>query len=431
MKFPSEFRAAFRSLRAPNFRRYYVGQTVSLLGSWMQSVATMWLAYRLTNSPAATGTIGFLALVPFLFMTPIAGALSDRVSRKKLLTIIALALFVHASTLATVTALGHMTIGLLGLFAFVQGCLSAIEVTTRHSFFTQLVSDKADLPNAIALNSININGTRFVGPALGGLVIAWVGEAACFAINAVTFLAVVIQLARITPRPAAPKVAQSFAADLLEGWRIAFTSPIILPLVLIVGAVSFCINPYSVLMPAIAVETYGRGAEMHGVFVSAVGVGALIGAFLLARRRNVRGLAQWALVTACSASAGALVFGVAALIVNIPLAMFAMALLGFGLMGTSVTANTIIQTVTDDDKRGRIVSVYSTFFAGGAPLGHYCMGWVAQQWGAPRAFLVCGALCAVAVLLFLWNLPRLRRHLHHAYVERGIIPTPVETANPK
>jgi MFS family permease len=360
-------------------------------------------------------------------MTPIAGALSDRVSRKKLLTIVALVLFVHASALATVTALGLMTIGLLSVFAFVQGCLSAIEVTTRHSFFTQLVSDKADLPNAIALNSININGTRFVGPALGGIVIAWQGEAACFAINAVSFLAVVIQLSRITPRPAAPKASQSFTADLAEGWRIAFTSPIILPLVLIVGAVSFCINPYSVLMPAIAVDTYNRGAEMHGIFVSAVGVGALIGAFLLARRTNVRGLAQWALVTAACASAGALAFGLAALLVSIPLAMLAMALLGFGLMGTSVTANTIIQTVTDDDKRGRIVSVYSTFFAGGAPLGHYCMGWVAQQWGAPRAFLLCGALCAVAAAAFAWNLPKLRRHLHAAYLARGIIPTPVET----
>ncbi|MFN8756427.1 MAG: MFS transporter [Burkholderiales bacterium] len=423
MNFPS----ALRALNAQNFRRYYVGQTVSLLGSWMQSVATMWLAYRLTNSPAATGMIGFLALFPFLFMTPIAGALSDRVSRKKLLTIVALVLFVHASALATVTALGLMTIGLLSVFAFVQGCLSAIEVTTRHSFFTQLVSDKADLPNAIALNSININGTRFVGPALGGIVIAWQGEAACFAINAVSFLAVVIQLSRITPRPAAPKASQSFTADLAEGWRIAFTSPIILPLVLIVGAVSFCINPYSVLMPAIAVDTYNRGAEMHGIFVSAVGVGALIGAFLLARRTNVRGLAQWALVTAACASAGALAFGLAALLVSIPLAMLAMALLGFGLMGTSVTANTIIQTVTDDDKRGRIVSVYSTFFAGGAPLGHYCMGWVAQQWGAPRAFLLCGALCAVAAAAFAWNLPKLRRHLHAAYLARGIIPTPVET----
>jgi MFS family permease len=191
--------------------------------------------------------------------------------------------------------------------------------------------------------------------------------------------------------------------------------------------VSFCINPYSVLMPAIAVDTYGRGAEMHGIFVSAVGVGALIGAFLLARRTNVRGLARWALVTATCASAGALAFGFAALLVSIPLAMLAMALLGFGLMGTSVTANTIIQTVTDDDKRGRIVSVYSTFFAGGAPLGHYCMGLVAQYWGAPRAFLVCGALCAVAAALFAWNLPKLRRHLHDAYVARGIIPTPVET----
>jgi MFS family permease len=425
------FPTALRALAAPDFRRYYIGQTISQLGSWMQSVAVMWLAYRLTSSPAATGLIGFCGLIPFLFMTPIAGALSDRVSRKKLLTIVALALFVHVSVLATVTAMGAMTITLLAAFAFVQGCLASMEVTTRHSFFAQLVPDKADLPNAIALNSVNINGTRFIGPALGGLVIAFAGEAACFAINAVTFLAVAWQLSRIPPRAAPPKPAQSFTADLIEGWRLAFTSPIILPLVLIVGAVSFCINPYSVLMPAIAVDTYGRGAEMHGLFVSAVGVGALFGALLLASRRNVRGLSKWLVFTASFASVGALGFGAAALLANIPLAMLSMACVGLGLMGTSATANTIIQTVVDDDKRGRVVSVYSTFFAGGAPLGHVSMGWVAQQLGAPTAFLISGALCALAAIVFAWNLPTLRKHLQSEYIARGIIPTPIEAANPK
>lgn len=422
-----------RALRSQNFRRFYVGQTISQLGSWMQSVAIMWLAYRLTNSPAATGTIGFFALVPFLFMTPLAGALSDRVSRKKLLTGVALALFVHASLLATVTAMGFMNIGLLGVFAFFHGSLSAIEVTTRHSFFAELVDDKTDLPNAIALNSININGTRFIGPAMGGLMIAYVGEAACFAINAVSFLAVVVQLSRIQTPPRVPNPPQSFAADLVEGWKLAFRSPIILPLVLLVGAVSFCINPYSILMPAIAVGTYGRGAEMHGIFVSAVGVGALAGAILLARRSNVRGLSRWALFTASFASLGALLFGIAASLKNIPLAVLAMSLVGLGLMGTSATVNTIIQTVASDQQRGRVVSVYSTFFAGGAPLGHLSAGWIAQHYGAPTAFVVCGVLCAIAAIAFAWNLPKLRLHLHDAYVARGIIPptSPLESPEPK
>ncbi len=381
----------------------------------------MWLTYRLTNSPVATGTIGFLALIPFLFTTPLAGALSDRVSRKKLLIVVQTILFFHASALATLTWLGHMTVPLLGVMAFMQGVLSAVEVTTRHSFFSQLVDDKNDLPNAIALNSANINATRLIGPAIGGVVIAAVGEAACFGLNAISYLAVVFQLMRITPRASTHvPTGKSFAADLFEGWRIAFRSPIILPLVLIVGLVSFAINPYSILMPAIAVDTFGRGAELHGLFVSSIGIGALAGAILLASRSNVRGLSRWVLATATIAAVGAITFSIAASYQNVPLSMAAMALVGLGLMGTSASVNTIIQTVVDDNTRGRVVSVYSTFFAGAAPLGHFSAGWLAQQIGAPRAYLCCGVLCAIGAMVYALNLPKLRLHLKAAYAIRGI-----------
>ncbi len=418
----NNFPPALRALRSTNFRRYYVGQTVSQIGSWMQSVAIMWLTYRLTGSPAATGTIGFLALIPFLFTTPIAGALSDRISRKKLLITVQTIMFFHAGTLATLTWGGHMTVTLLGFFAFIQGILSAIEVTTRHSFFVELVDNKADLPNAIALNSANINATRLIGPAIGGVLIAAVGEAACFGFNAVSYLAVVFQLVRITPRKATHvHGGQSLISDIAEGWRIAYQSPIIWPLVLIVGLVSFTINPYSILMPAIAVVTFERGAELHGIFVSAVGVGAFAGAVMLARRANVRGLARWVVATASIAAVGAVLFAFFSMLKNLPMAAVAMALVGLGLMGTSACVNTIIQTVVDDDKRGRVVSVYSTFFTGAAPLGHLAAGWLAAQIGAPQAYLVCGILCAVGAIFFALNLKNLRRHIHAEYVARGII----------
>jgi MFS family permease len=388
----------------------------------MQSVAIMWLTYRLTNSPAATGTIGFLSLIPFLFTTPIAGALADRVSRKKLLMRVQIAMFCLAAILASLTWSGHMTVALLGVFAFSQGILSSIEVTTRHTFFSELIDNKADLPNAIALNSININATRLLGPALGGLLIAAVGEAACFGLNAITYLAVVFQLTRITPRVQAyVPSGKSFLADLGEGWQLAYQSPIIWPLVLIVGLVSFAINPYSILMPAIAVDTFGRGAELHGLFVSAVGVGALFGAVLLARRKNVRGLSRWVLLTASVAAMGAMLFGVAAIYKNLPVAAFGMALTGMGLMGTSASVNTIIQTVVDDNKRGRVISVYSTFFAGSAPLGHLAAGWCASKIGAPQTYFICGVICALGALIFFLNLKRLQHHLKRAYIERGII----------
>ena len=391
----------------------------------MQSVAIMWLAYRLTNSTAATGTIGFLALVPFLFITPIAGALSDRVSRRKLLMVVQTILCVHATALASVTLAGHMSVELLGVFAFVQGTLSALEVTTRHSFFVQLIEERTDLPNAIALNSANINGTRLIGPALGGLLIAAVGEAACFAVNAVSYLAVVYQLSRIQPL-ASGRIAtgRSLLRDLFEGWRLALSSPIILPLVLLVGLVSFTINPYSILMPAIAVETFGKGAELHGLMVSVVGIGALTGAIMLARRENVRGLSRWVLVAVSMAAVGAVSFALFAEAKNTWGAMAAMTLVGMGLMGTSAAVNTIIQTVVDDDKRGRVVSVYSTFFAGAAPLGHVVAGWSAAQIGAPKTYLIFGFVCAIGALAFGLHLPRLREHLRNAYIDRGIIPPP-------
>ncbi len=421
---------ALRALRHQNFRRYYLGQTVSQCGSWMQSLAIMWLTYRLSGSTGVTGTVGFLAMIPHLFVTPIAGALSDRVSRRKLLMIVQMILFFHATTLAALTWFGHMTVPLLGAFAFVQGVLSAMEITTRHSFFAQLIEDKADLPNAIALNSANINATRMIGPALGGLLIAVAGEAACFAVNAVSYLAVVFQLRRITPRESTRVASgQSLINDLTEGWKIALTSPVILPLVLIAGLVSFCINPYSILMPAIAVETFGKGAELHGLFVSAVGVGALIGAVILASRSSVRGLARWIMITAGVASIGAVSFALLAPQQNPLLSMLAMALIGFGVMGTSAGVNTIIQTVVDDEKRGRVVSVYSTFFTGAVPLGHLAAGWLAQHIGAPRTFLVFGILCALGTFAYWLGLRRLRSHLRDAYLERGILP--VEPLSPE
>ena len=211
---------SLRSLRHQNFRRYYIGQTVSQLGSWMQSTAIMWLAYRLTGSTATTGMIGFLAMLPYIFITPLAGALSDRVSRKKLLMTVLSLSSVVAAVLSVLTLTQQISIPLLGALAFVKGILNGVEVPTRHAFFVQLIEDREDLPNAIALNSININATRLIGPAIGGLLIASLGEAACFGLNSISFLAVLIQLRRISPNEGVRKAnTAGIFADLIEGWR--------------------------------------------------------------------------------------------------------------------------------------------------------------------------------------------------------------------
>jgi MFS family permease len=385
----------------------------------MQSVAIMWLAYRLTGSTAATGTIGFVAIAPYIVITPIAGALSDRVSRRKLLIVVQALLLLVATGLAIVTATGHITITLLGLFAFTQGILNGIEVPTRHAFFVQLIDNKEDLPNAIALNSININSTRLIGPAIGGLLIARIGEAACFGLNALSYLAVLFQLTRIKPREAPRKaVAQSFMRDLAEGWRFALSQPVIRALLLMVGAVSFAISPYTTLMPAISVQTFASGAELNGIFVGGVGLGALIGAIAFALRPNVRGLTRWLLGTSTIAACGVIGFSFSR---NEFVSFICMAMTGMGLMGSSVCVNTIIQSIVDEDKRGRVVSIYSTFFIGAAPLSHLFGGWLALHIGAPRTFLVCGIICACAALAYLVYLPRLRAHIRPLYAARGII----------
>ena len=414
------FPHSLRSLRHQNFRRYYVGQTVSQLGSWMQSTAVMWLAYRLTESTAATGMIGFLAMVPYIFITPLAGALSDRVSRRKLLMAVLSLSIVVATILAALTLTQQITIVLLGALALAQGLLNGVEVPTRHAFFVQLIENKEDLPNAIALNSININSTRLIGPAIGGLLIAVLGEAACFGLNAISFLAVLIQLRRITPNEGVRKTnTKGLLADMAEGWRFGMSHPVIRPLVFTLGAISFAVSPYTVLMPAIVVQTFGKGAELNGLFISCVGLGALIGAVLLARRPNVRGLTDWLLMTGAISAIGIIGFSFSR---NEWLSFLCMALTGMGLMGSSVAVNTIVQSIVEDDMRGRVVSIYSTFFIGAAPLGHLAAGWLAEHIGAPRTFTACGVVCILAVAVYAFYLPRLKASLRPIYLQRGIIP---------
>lgn len=413
---------SLRSLRHQNFRRYYVGQTISLLGSWMQSTAVMWLAYRLTESTAATGMIGFLAMVPYIFITPLAGALSDRVSRKRLLMTVLSLSIVNVVILSALTYTQQITILALGVFALVQGILNSVEVPTRHAFFVQLIENKADLPNAIALNSINVNSTRLIGPAIGGLLIAAVGEAACFALNAISFLAVVIQLGRISPNEGGRKThTTGLLTDLVEGWRFGLTHPVIRPLVFTLGALSFAISPYTVLMPAIVVQTFGKGAELNGLFISCMGLGALTGAILLARRSSVRGLTGWLWMTGSLATIGIIGFSLSR---NEWLSFLCMAITGMGLMGVSATVNTILQSIVEENMRGRVVSIYTTFFVGAAPLGHLAAGWLAEHIGAARTFTVCGLVCAAAVAIYALYLPRLRAHLRPIYLQRGIIPAP-------
>jgi MFS family permease len=410
---------SLRALRSPNFRRYYTGQAVSMIGTWVQSVALMWIAYRLTQSTHFTGLVGFLQSIPHLVLAPFAGVLGDRMNRRKLLMTVLTLLSLQSAALAILTGTGYITPHLLAGLALFAGVCNAFETPTRQSIFVQLIDNREDLPNAIALNSMLMNGTRLVGPSIGGLLIAASGETVCFALNAVSYVAVLIALKRVAIRPRPERPDTHPLADLAEGWRYAMGSLPIRRMLFTLSAVSFSISPYATLMPAMSVQVFGMGAGLVGLFIGAVGLGAFISAIGLARRPSVRGLARWLPWSALVAGVGAIGFGLSA---DIALSVLLMMMAGFGMFMTGVTCNTILQTVADEEKRSRVMSYYTMFFIGVAPFGHYTAGWLAEHVGVRVTFVIDGAVSLLTGVVFMLQRRTFGHHLRQAYVRRGIIP---------
>jgi MFS family permease len=410
---------SLRALRSRNFRRYYTGQAVSMIGTWMQSVALMWLAYRLSGSTWFTGLIGFLTSIPHLFLSPFAGVLGDRVNRRTLLLVVLGLMALQSTVLAILSGLHIITMTQLAGLALFAGLCSVVEIPTRQSIYAQLLDKREDLPNAIALNSILMNGTRLLGPSIGGLLIAAFGETACFTLNAVSYLAVLGALLTIhvTPRP---RPASHPLHDLAEGWHYITGMIPARRMLATLAIMSFSVSPYSTLMPAIAVKTFGEGAELVGHFIGIVGLGAVIAAIGLAHRTDVRGLGKWVGLGALIAGVGAVGFGLSrSLWISYPMLM----LEGYGMFLTGAAVNTILQTVVDEEKRSRVISYYTMCFVGSAPLGHYCAGWLADHIGAPATFVLGGAISIAAALFFLARLGTFRSHLRQVYLSRGIIPS--------
>jgi MFS family permease len=413
---------SLRALASPNFRRYFAGQAVSMIGTWVQSLALMWLAYRLSGSTLFTGLVGFLNSVPYLVLSPFAGVLGDRLDRRRILMTVLTLLCLQSLVLAILSGLGVITMTQLAALALFAGLANSFETPTRQSFFVLLLDNKDDLPNAIALNSILMNGARLVGPSIGGFIVAAWGETACFAINSVSFLAVLGALARTKVVRSPPLRAASHPlADLADGWRYAMGSVPIRRMLFLLATLSLTIGPYSTLMPAIAVKTFGEGAHLVGIFIGAVGLGAVISAVSLARRPSVRGLGKWIPIAAITAGVGACGFSFSR---SVPLSAFLIGLAGFGMFMAAATCNTILQSIVEEDKRGRVMSYYTMFFIGSLPIGHLTAGFLADRIGAPYTFLAGGIACVVAGTIFAFRMPSFRDHLRPVYVERGIIPPP-------
>lgn len=411
---------AGRALRHRNFRLFTIGQSISLIGTWMQQVAVGWLVYRLTDSPFLLGLVGFVSQGPMFLLAPLAGVLADRHDKRRILLVTQTLMALQAGTLAALVLTDTVVIWQIILLMAVLGALNGFDIPARQSFLIEMVGHREDLPNAIALNSSMFNGARLVGPAIAGLVVAAVGEGICILINAVSYLAVLGALLamRIAPRDRAA-TRGAVLQHMTEGFRYAYGFLPIRSILSLVAFVSLVAVPFSVLLPVVATDVLGGGAATLGFLMAAVGLGALAGALFLASRTTVRGLSR---VIAASAT----IFGVALVAVAVSrtlwLSLGCLAVAGFGMMVQMASSNTVLQTIVDDDKRGRVMSLYSMAFTGMAPVGALFGGAVASAVGAPITIALGGLGCLAGAGVFTLKLPRLRENIRPIYARLGIIP---------
>ena len=400
---------ALRALRHRNFRLFLAGQIFALVGYWIQMVAQSWLLYRLTESATLLGVLAFASSLPILLLSPLAGMWSDRCNLHRTMFTVQVLELLQAATLAALALAGVIAPWHIITLAMFLGVLIAIELPIRHAYLLELVDGKEDLPNAIALTSLVGNSGRLVGPAIAGILIGLLSEAHCFLINALTYIAVVISflMIRVRPQPRAP-VKTPMLAGLREGFAYSWNLLPIRALLLTLAVIAFLGTPYTTLMPVIVREIFGGGADQMGYLVGAGGLGAISGTLYLASRANTRGLIR--LIIGASLAAGAAL----TLFAQAPSMWYALPLLvviGFGILVTSVSVNMILQTIVDDDKRGRVMSLYTAAFLGVAPFGSLAAGAMADLIG-PRATLTLGGLCCIAAALVLAQ----RRHSIRAQI---------------
>ncbi len=411
-----------RALRHRNYRLFMAGQTVSLCGTWITSVATAWMVYRLTSSAFLLGVVGFASQAPTAILAPIAGVWVDRWDRHRVLLVTQAAAMLQSAALAVFALTGLMTVGHLIVLGALQGVINAFDVPARQSFVVQMIDDRADLANAIALNSSMVNGTRLIGPSLAGLLIGAVGEGWCFAIDAISYVAVIASLLamRITPLPPRPRRA-SVWHELADGVRYVRSTPLIFAVLSMLALASLLGMPYATLMPAFAVERLGGGAHTLGFLVGASGLGALTAALYLAGRRSVVGLGS---VLARAAAAFGVALVTLAFVRSPWVAAPVLFLAGAGMMLQLAGTNTIVQTLVDEDKRGRVMSLYTLAFFGATPIGALIGGAMAKTLGTHVAIGVGGGACVIAAIVFRAALPALRTVSRPLYVAKGLLPPP-------
>ena len=410
----------FRALRHANFRRFFIGQGMSLIGTWLQQVAMGWVTWRLTDSAFLLGAVAFCSNIGILALGPFAGVIADRVDRRAALYVTQTLLLLQAVVLAVLSASGHLAVWHLVACALWLGIVSAFDVPLRQALYVHLVDDRADLPNAIALNSFLVNGARVVGPAIAGILLSLVSEAVCFALNALSFVAVIVAISRLRwPHATKPEqTTASFWSSWKEGARYSFGFAPVRALLVLVAVAAWTITPYTSLMPIYAARIFGGGAHTLGFLLSAAGAGALASTAYLAGRKTIRGLGS---VIAGAAAVAGIALAAFSHLTVLPAALALMALVGGGVILAVASANTIIQTIVEDRLRGRVAAFYTMAFLGTAPIGNLVAGALARSIGVETTFALNGILCALTAFWFWRRLPRLAAILRPTYVRLGII----------
>jgi MFS family permease len=409
----------FRSLRYRNYRLFFMGQILSLIGTWMQQIALPWLVYRLTGSAFLLGIVGFSSQIPALLLAPLAGVLSDRWNRYYILLITQTLSMLQAFILGILFFIGDIHVWQIILLAIFLGLINAFDMPTRQAFVIQLVEKREDLSNAIALNSTMFNSARLIGPTIAGIIIAVSSEGVCFILNGVSFLFVIasLLLMKISPGIAKP-LKKPVLHDLKEGFSYVIGFLPLRYIMLLLSLVSLIGMPYSVLMPVFASKILGGGSVTLGFLMASAGAGALTGAIYLASRKTVLGLGKIIPISTATFGLGLIAFSLSRMLwLSLPLMFFT----GLGMMTQMVASNTIIQTIVDEDKRGRIMSIYVMSFIGTAPLGSLLAGSLASTIGAPNTLLIGGALCVFAAAAFARKLPIIRKNVRPIYIKLGII----------
>jgi MFS family permease len=413
---------AWRALRYRNFRLYFSGQSISLLGTWMTRLATTWLVYHLTHSALLLGVVSFAGQIVSFLLGPFAGVWVERLDRRRLLVWTQAAAAIQSLALAALTLTHRITLGEIVALTVLQGLINAFDMPARQSFLIQMVDDRNDLSNAIAINSSMANGARLVGPAIAGLIIAAVGEGWCFLIDGLSYFAVIASLLLMRIKPLdIRRQPTSMLEQMREGWDYVRTFQPIRTILLLFSLLSLMGYSYSVLLPLFAAQVLHGGAATLGWLTGASGVGALVSALSLAVRKSVVGLTRMLQIAAAMLGAALILFGLSH---TLWLSLALMVIVGFGMIQGASVSNTIIQSLVPEDKRARAMSFYTMAFFGAAPFGSLFAGALAHRIGAPHTVIVTGAFCVAGSLWFTFELPKIDAAIQPIYKEMGFLPAP-------